>query len=149
MGKKPSNVKYVKHRPPKQIWLRVEYLTTFQVKSTTPFISGIKKVQKLLQQFEKSSLSNRKYQQGDFKKVKYIKIKGMGKAIEKTLSLGLKFQDDMHYKVDIITGTIELLDEFQIEDIDDTSVVTQKKDEVSFRKRNISCVEVRIWLKRE
>lgn len=142
-------MKYIRHKPPTQIWLRVEYLTTFQVKSTTPFISGVKKVQKLLQQFEKSSLSNKKYQQGDYKKVKYVKIKGMGKAIEKTLSLGLKFQDDMHYKVDTITGTIELLDEFQMNDSDDGNVSVEKKDELTFRKRNISCVEVRIWLKRE
>lgn len=72
----------------------------------------------------------------------------MGKAIENTLSIALKFQDELNYKVDILTGSVEVLDEFQIGTNGDDSD-NDYNDETLFKKRMVSYIETRIWLKRE
>lgn len=98
----------------------------------------------MLDKFNKSITSNRKFQGGEYKKVKYITVKGMGKTIETTLGLANKFQNEFNYKVDVLTGTVEVLDEFIPHESNDI-----ESDEPIFQKRNVSYIELRIWLKRE
>lgn len=90
----------------------------------------------MLGKFDKSTSSLAKYQQGDFKRVRHIVVKGMGKTIEKTLGLGNNLIKD-GYKVDVRTGSVEVVDEFEVE------------DDNLFKKRMVSYVELQIWIKRE
>lgn len=145
---KRINGKHIKHSPNTVPLLKIEHETTFLVKSSTPYISALKRIQKILAKFDKSVLPNKKYQNVEYKKVKYITVKGMGKAIENTLSIALKFQDELNYKVDILTGSVEVLDEFQIGTNGDDSD-NDYNDETLFKKRMVSYIETRIWLKRE
>lgn len=148
-GKNPKRIagKHIKHSPNTQIRLKIENETTFLVKSTTPYISALKRIQKILAKFDKSVLPNKKYQNMEYKKVNYITVKGMGKAIENTLSIALKFQDELNYKVDILTGSVDVLDEFNVNAGDDSD--NDYNDDTIFKKRMVSYVESRIWLKRE
>lgn len=148
-GKNPKRIagKHTKHSPNTQIRLKIENETTFLVKSTTPYISALKRIQKILAKFDKSVLPNKKYQNMEYKKVNYITVKGMGKAIENTLSIALKFQDELNYKVDILTGSVDVLDEFNVNAGDDSD--NDYNDDTIFKKRMVSYVESRIWLKRE
>ena len=72
-------------------------------------------------------------------------MKGMCRCIEKTLGGALVFQEQ-HYKVEISTGSVEVVDEFVKErgeaDSDD-------EGEAVFQKRDVSYVEVHIWIKRD
>lgn len=145
---KRVNGKHIKHSPNTLPILKLEHETTFLVKSSTPYISALKRIQKILAKFDKSVLPNRKYQNVEYKKVKYVTVKGMGKAIENTLSIALKFQDERNYKVDILTGSVEVLDEFQVASNDDDSDNDYNDDKI-FKKRMVSYIEARIWLKRE
>lgn len=137
----------IKHSPNSKIGLKTEADTTFLVKSKTPYISAIKRIDKMLEKFDKASLDHKKYQRGEYKKVKYVVVKGMGRAIEKTTSIGLHYMTQKAYKVDIRTGTVEVLDEIK------TALAYSSKDdsdeESLFKKRNASFVEVRVWLKRQ
>lgn len=139
--------KHIKHKPPSKRLLLVEKETTYLVKSRSPFISALKRIQKLLEKFDRSLLPNSKYQNGEFKKVKYVTVKGMGKAIEKTISLGLVFQDELAYKVDTLTGSLDVVDEFQTR-LDEFDSDDDYNTESVYQKRSVSYVEVRIWLKR-
>ncbi|ODV67248.1 hypothetical protein HYPBUDRAFT_6531 [Hyphopichia burtonii NRRL Y-1933] len=145
MALKKENVTHIKHSPNNELQSKINQETTFLVKSSTPYISAIKRIKKILEKFDKTTLPNKKYQRGDYKKVKYILVKGMGKAIEKTLSIGLNYKEDLKYKVDIITGTVEVYDEFQ------PKIDSEDEDEAesSIEKRRVSYVEIRIWLKRD
>lgn len=139
------NGKHIRHSANNSIKPSVEVETTYLVKSSTPFISGVKKINKILDKFNKTiNRTNRKYQGGEYKKVNYITVKGMGKAIPKTLSIACKFQDEMDFKVDILTGSTEVLDEFE----PDESIEGSIEDTV-YKKRKVSYIELRIWLKRE
>lgn len=90
----------------------------------------------MLDKFDKAVSSSSKYQQGDYKSVKHVVVKGMGKTIEKTLGLGNSLIKD-GYKVDVRTGSVEVVDEFEVE------------DDTLFQKRMVSYVELQIWVKRE
>ena len=91
----------------------------------------------------------------------------MGKCLEKTLKLALKFQE-LNYRVDIVTGSIEVIDEFEkLENEEETKMdvdvdvdvdvgkETMQEDDVFddeeriYCKRMVSTVEVRIWLNRD
>ncbi|RLV92012.1 Ribonucleases P/MRP protein subunit POP7 [Spathaspora sp. JA1] len=133
---KRTQGKHIKHTPNIKPRTQTEQISSFLIKSNTPYVSAIKKITKQLENFEK--LTGIKKYQSQFKQVKYITVKGMGKCLEKTLSVGLYFQE--RYKVDILTGTVEVLDEFQQEDEEDDSI---------YKKRLVSSVELRIWLKRD
>ncbi|EGW30717.1 uncharacterized protein SPAPADRAFT_142779 [Spathaspora passalidarum NRRL Y-27907] len=125
--------KHIKHTANIKPRTQTEQISTFLIKSQTPYVSAIKKISKQLSKFEHST-GVKKYSQ--YKQVSYITVKGMGKSIEKTLSVGLYFQE--RYNVDIHTGTVEVLDEFQ-----------QDEDESVYKKRLVSSVELKIWLKKE
>lgn len=135
--------KHIKHSANINLQKNVEKETTFLVKSSTPFVSALKKINKMLDKFNKTvNKSTNKYQGGEFKKVKYIVVKGMGKSIESTLGLAGIFQDQHDYKVDILTGSVEVLDEFVPEE-------NKTLDDIIYKKRMVSSIELRIWLKRE
>lgn len=136
--KKPEK-RLIKHSPNTQIVGVVQRETTFLVKLRTPFVSAIKQITKILQKFDKLRLNHRKYNNGEYKRVRYITVKGAGRAIEKAIAVGAKFAE-MDYKVDYLTGSVEVLDEFKGDDSDDDS---------EFAKRMVSYIEARIWLKRD
>lgn len=138
----------IKHSPNTEIPNKIERETTFLVKSGTPYVSAIKRIDAILEKFDKSSVDHRKFQRGEYKKVKYIRVKGMGRAIDKTSSLALHYMANQGYKVDLYTGTVDVLDE-----VKSASAYKSKdgeSDEESvFQKRQASYVEARIWLKRD
>ncbi|WLF80212.1 hypothetical protein PVL30_003988 [Lodderomyces elongisporus] len=169
-----KNIRHTKHSPVQKLQNETEFNSTILIKSSTPFISALKRIQKQLNKFSKSaatSTSSKKYQNDQYKKLQYIKVRGMGKCLEKTLKLALKFQE-LNYRVDIVTGSIEVIDEFEkLEnedeeedeeeekmdvDVDvDVGKETMQEDDVFddeeriYRKRMVSTVEVRIWLNRD
>lgn len=136
-----QNVQHIKHSPATSNLTKTELETTFLVKSSTPYVAALKRINKILDKFNKVPGANPKYQRGLYKNVKYITVKGMGKAMEKTLSLALAYQA-LKYKVDILTGTVEVLDEFQPQGLD-----SEDEGAAEFRRRATSYVELRIWLK--
>lgn len=73
------------------------------------------------------------------KKSNFIRIIGLGKAIDKALKVGLKLQTQ-GYKLEIITSTKHALDEKQDEASDSTSLQT-----AVLQKRCISCVEIKVF----
>lgn len=142
MGERLQNVTHIKHSANTKIPLKIEETTTILIKSNTPYISALKRIKKTLQRFEQSLLpQNKKYQGGGFKSVKYISVKGLGKAIEKCLSLGLAFQDKIGYKIEVLTGTVEVLDEFKQDGSD-------SEEESEYRKRRTNSIEIRVYLNR-
>lgn len=109
---KRINGKHIKHSPQTKPLTETQFNSTFHVKSSTPFISAVKRINKQLAKFTKLQGTQRKFQNDQYKRVKYITVKGMGKTIEKTLKLAMHFQQ-LGYKVDIITGSVQVLDEFE------------------------------------
>lgn len=145
--------KLIKHSANTNIRLVVEQETTFLMKSSTPFVSALKKINKIMDKFNKTlTKDTNKYQRGEYKKLKYITVKGMGKSIENTLGIANRLQNDYHYKVDILTGTVEVLDEFAKSEESLTTGETNSKGGdplITFQKRKVSTIELRVWLKRE
>lgn len=138
----------IKHRPNTAIATQIEKETTFLVKAQTPYIAAIKRIDRILAKFDVTNIDHKKFQRGQYKSVKYIRVKGMGRAIDKATSIALHYMVKKSYKVDIYTGTVEVVDEVS----GGSEYKTKDGDsdcETTFRKRNTSCVEVKIWLKRE
>lgn len=137
----------IKHNPDTKLRSKTALDTTFLVKSSTPFMSAVKRIDRMLEKFDTVGIQHRKFQLGEYKKVRYLTIKGMGKAINTAMSLALHYQGKKQYKVDVKTGTVEVLDEirqpleYSTKDSDD--------EEATFQKRNASYVDVKIWLKRD
>lgn len=110
--------------------------TTIFVKSTTPYVSALKRINKFLDSVHKQGSS-------------YVAVLGMGKAVEKTLALGCHFQDQKNKKIEVYTKTIEVLDEVITEgqaDIDMESDVEDDDKETQLKKRAVSGVELRIYV---
>ena len=165
---KRINGKHIKHSPQTKPLTETQFNSTFHVKSSTPFISAVKRINKQLAKFTKLQGTQRKFQNDQYKRVKYITVKGMGKTIEKTLKLAMHFQQ-LGYKVDIITGSVQVLDEFEKkvlapagidnedlrmgiegeEEDDDDERNSLTDYETEYKKRMVSSVEARVWLQRE
>lgn len=133
--------RHIRHSPNTELLLTVQQETQFLVKSSTSFIAAVKRITKTLEKFDKDG-THKKYHRGEYKKVKYICVKGMGRAMEKTISIGLWFQNDLNYRVEVKTGGTEVLDEFRHGENEDDD------GETTFQKRMVSYVEVHIHLKR-
>ena len=69
----------------------------------------------------------------------------MGKAIEKTLSLGTHFQSN--YPVEVLTGSVEVLDEFRVNEASDSE--DEDEEKTLYQKRMVSYVELRIRIRRD
>jgi ribonuclease P/MRP protein subunit POP7 len=111
--------KHIKHGPSSNFKYS-DLQTTVHIHKKTPYISAVKRVDKMLRQ-----LSDKQPRRT------YITVLGMGAAIEKTINVGVHFQS-IGCQVDILTKTVEVLDEFEN---DDDSVL---------RKRKVSAIEVRV-----
>ncbi|CAK9441049.1 uncharacterized protein LODBEIA_P49180 [Lodderomyces beijingensis] len=134
--------KHIKHSPNVKLQTETQFASAFYVKSSTPYISAIKKITKQLNKFSKTT-GVKKYNNDQYKKIQYITVKGMGRTIERTLKIAMRFQD-LDYRVDILTGSVQVLDEFEID-----ACAKDGDEEREYRKRMVSSIEARIWLKRE
>ncbi|QEU61169.1 Pop7 [Kluyveromyces lactis] len=107
--------------------------TTIYVKSSSPYISVVKRTNKFL-----SNLHRRKSE--------YITLLGMGKAVFKTLSVAAHFNTMCDYKVDILTKTLDVLDEVFADDgkDEDGNEVSKEDRETKLTRRTLSGVEVHI-----
>lgn len=109
---------------------RKQIKTTIYVKTSTPYISALKRIKKFLRDLPKSGST-------------YVVVLGMGKAIEKTLSFGCHFEQ-LGKKVDVLTKSVELLDEVSLDDEDGDSIKDVDR-ETMLKKRTISGIELRIY----
>ncbi|PVH18518.1 uncharacterized protein CXQ87_001449 [Candidozyma duobushaemuli] len=126
--------KLIKHNPGTKLRNKTALDTTFLVKGSTPYMSAVKRIDKMLEKFDTSG------------KVRYITVKGMGKAINTAVSIALHFQTKKQYKVDVKTGTVEVLDELR--QASEYSTKDSDDEEATFKKRSTSYVDIKIWLKR-
>lgn len=133
--------KHVRHGPVSAIPLHVERESVFLLKTRTPYVLAIKRISKMLEKFD-ATRANRKHSTGDYKRVKYVAVKAMGRAISLAVLVGLFFEHERRLRVEYVTGTVLVLDEFTAED-------SENDEEDEMRKRAVSCLEVRVWLGRE
>ncbi|CCF59247.1 hypothetical protein KAFR_0G02130 [Kazachstania africana CBS 2517] len=110
----------------------IEIKSTIYIKSKTPYISAIKRISKKLQDPKPAN-------------IKYITIMGMGKAVEKTLSIACYFQTKKQRKVEIITTSVDVIDEIATEDNEESPVSTEDL-ETTLKKRTISGLRVKIYV---
>ncbi|KAH3688115.1 hypothetical protein WICPIJ_000886 [Wickerhamomyces pijperi] len=116
--------KIIKHAPSKQ-FKYTDSETILNIQSKTPFISAVKRITKLLKDLPKRQ-----------PKYTYIIVKGSGRALERTLSIGIHFRDVERNKVEIFTKTLEVLDEIDAGDEDEDTVL---------KKRKVPSVELHIY----
>ncbi|CAR23638.1 ribonuclease P/MRP protein subunit POP7 [Lachancea thermotolerans CBS 6340] len=130
--------KLVTKHPSLKLLSHKQIKTTFYLKTQTPYVSALKRINKLMSQLQRHGS-------------KYVTVLGMGKASEKTLAVACYFQEEKGKKVEVLTQSIDVLDEIVksdpvTEDIDEQDDGTQDGDrEVELQKRTISGVEVRIY----
>lgn len=111
-------MKHIKHSSSQFKYSNLQ--TTVHIQRKTPFVSALKRVSKQLSQLSAKQPN-----------VSYITVLGMGAAIEKTMALGVHFQ--AQGKVDVLTKTITVMDEFE------------EDDDSTFKKRVISGVELHVY----
>ncbi|KAK5778696.1 ribonuclease P/MRP protein subunit POP7 PWA37_000028 [Arxiozyma heterogenica] len=131
------DTKLIRKRPTLKTLSHKKIKTTIYIKSTTPYISALKRIKKFLSELQKHG-------------AKYVTLLGMGKAVEKTLALGSYFSQEKGQKVQVMTRTIKVIDE--LKDISETQESvneeeeTDENDEETFlKRRTLSGVEVRIF----
>lgn len=137
-----------KHSPKTTILTQTQRDTTVFISGKTPFVSAIKRIDRILEKFDHlvaPVLHRPKFNNREYKKVKYIVIKGMGKSIQKVISLGLFYQTQKSYTVDIYTGTVPVVDTVTTEEVIETR--EGPEEQTKRQSRDASSVEVRIWLK--
>jgi hypothetical protein len=110
--------KLIKHPSPRLV---SSDKTAVYVSVSTPFVSALKRVTKLLNESNKAG-----------KKSSYVSVFGLGKAMDKALAIGLKFQTTGH-EIQVLTGTVTVTDE-----------IDSEKEEPVLTQRQLSNVEVRI-----
>lgn len=124
---------------------RLQKETTVLVKSSTPFVSAVKRIDRMLEKYDKGSGNSTKYHRGEYKRLRYLTIKGMGAAMQKTVSLALHYETTKGHQIDIYTGTTTVLDSVAVAHIE---CKDDSEDETELRPRPVSYVEVRIHLKK-
>lgn len=125
--------KLIKKHPTVKTLSRNQIKSHIYIKSTTPYVSALKRIKKFLEELNKSS-------------AKCVVILGMGKATEKTLSLGCHFEQQLGKKIDVFTRTVQVLDGITDEDPEEVDNGAQEEDlEITLKKRTLSGVEVRIY----
>ncbi|CAR25889.1 ZYRO0A10450p [Zygosaccharomyces rouxii] len=116
--KKHPTVKSISHK---------QVHSTLYLKSKTPYVSALKRINKFLANVNRTGST-------------YVIVLGMGKAVEKALSLACHFQDQLQKRVEILTKSVDVMDELSNDDDDDPPDV-----DTELRKRTISGVEIRIY----
>lgn len=137
----------VKQSISREIPTQVERETLFLVKTATPFIAAVKRIDSILDKFDRDAVEHKKFHRGNYKKIKYIRIKGLGKAMVKVSSLAAHYIKK-GYKVDVYTGSIEVTDEVHRQ-TEQSTKDDESDTECELKKRNISYMEVKVWLKRD
>lgn len=142
--------KIIKHAPLRP-YIHTELDSTVYVKSNTPFISAIKRIEKMISRFDE--IPNKRgemVRKGNIsKKCNHITVKGMGKSIDKVVNIGLHFKFEEKFTVDIFTKSVGVLDEFVDKEVnkgDDYNSDDDEDEESVLRKRNVGAVEVRIYI---
>ncbi|QLQ81518.1 hypothetical protein HG537_0F02790 [Torulaspora globosa] len=123
--------KVLRKLPSVKVLSRKQIKTTMYVKSNTPYISALKRIKKFLRDLDQNGAS-------------YVVVLGMGKAIEKTLSLGCHFEQQLGKKVEVLTKTVELVDEV-VAECDETDDLRDIDRETCLKKRCVSGVELRVY----
>ncbi|ODQ65568.1 hypothetical protein NADFUDRAFT_50852 [Nadsonia fulvescens var. elongata DSM 6958] len=120
------NGKLIKHPPP-QLGQRPK--DTIQIGSSTPFISGLKRVQKQLKVCTRP----------------FLTVQGLGKSIEKVLALGVKLME-LDHVVEVRTSTLRVVDEFTEIINDECRNDVDNDDTEIMRAREVSKVELRVYV---
>lgn len=124
----------MRKHPPVKILSRKQIKTTIYVKSVTPYVSALKRIKKFLRDLDINASS-------------YVVVLGMGKAVDKVLSLGCYFEQQMGKKVDVLTKSVDVVDEILTNDQEENEDEEPERDidrETTLRKRTVSGVELRI-----
>lgn len=124
----------MRKHPPVKILSRKQIKTTIYVKSVTPYVSALKRIKKFLRDLDLNASS-------------YVVVLGMGKAVDKVLSLGCYFEQQMGKKVDVLTKSVDVVDEILTNDQEENEDEEPQRDvdkETTLRKRTVSGVELRI-----
>lgn len=125
--------KLIRKHPSIKVLSRKQLKTTIYVKSNTPYISALKRIKKFLRDLDKNGAS-------------YVVVLGMAKATEKVLSLGCHFEQQLGKKVDVLTKSVEVIDEVATEENDlEDDPVEDRDRETLLKKRPVSGVELRIY----
>jgi ribonuclease P/MRP protein subunit POP7 len=146
--------KIIKHAPLRP-YVHTELDSTIYVKSTTPFISAVKRIEKMINKFDEIPNKRGKLvRRGNINKdINYILVKGMGKSINKVLNIGLHFKYEEKFNVDIFTKSVGVLDEIVEDDNDNDDNdndgdgdIDDHDDLCSLKKRNVGAIEVKIYI---
>ncbi|WPK23606.1 hypothetical protein PUMCH_000847 [Australozyma saopauloensis] len=118
------------------------------IKSTTPFISALKHIDRSLEKLDpllRRITNPARPSYNEFKDYKYVLVKGMGKCIPKTISIALYYRTKRGYRVDISTGTDQVLDTVETGEVIETREGPEKQ--MKHQKRDASYVVAKIWFK--
>ncbi|VEU24332.1 DEKNAAC105649 [Brettanomyces naardenensis] len=135
----------VKHAPPRA-YSQNEGSHVVYIKSSTPYISALKRIERSLDGFRPLPNRNGSPVAKSGSNIKYIVVKGMGKAIPKVVNLGIHFKYDKQLHVELYTKTIGVLDEFVPKDNENDDDDEEEEDDDVLRKRNVGSVELHIML---
>ncbi len=126
----------VKHAPPRTYHENETQKMVF-VRSSTPFVSAIKRIEKCLEGYRLKPNRRGRLASKHGTREAFVIVKGMGKAIPKVLNIGLHFKYEKNARLDVYTKTIGVIDEFKADAKD-------SNDDDELRKRNVSSIEIRI-----
>lgn len=117
-------LRHIKHPPPKLL-KDVSNKPVIFISPKSHFIAALNRVTKYLDKLQHKRIKGR-----------YVRVMGLGKAIDKTLNIGYSFQSK-GFTVEVHTGTVAVLDE----------VEKDKDSDPTLSQRKVSNVEVRIFPK--
>ncbi|CCE61202.1 hypothetical protein TPHA_0A01180 [Tetrapisispora phaffii CBS 4417] len=138
MADKQKRFRLVKRNPSIKGLSHQKIHSTVYIKSTTPYVSGVKRINKFLENLDKQAAI-------------YVTVLGMGRAVEKTLSMALYFENTKHKRVEVYTRTVDLLDEVideSAEESTSTSDSDSDDDEhkvTTLKNRKITGIELRLY----
>lgn len=139
LTKEQKQAKIIKKHPSLKQSTHNDIKTLIYIKSSTPFVSGIKRVNKFLKNLEKTKKDP---------KLQCITLLGMGKAAEKTMTLGCYFAEEKRKRIEIRTTSIDVIDEIILQGQDGASITPQldeRDKETELKKRSLSGVEIKIY----
>lgn len=129
------NTKKIIKRPTIKTYSHNRIHSTLYIKSSTPYISGLRRLEKWINKLRASS-----------KKDKIILLMGMGKAVEKTLALAYWCQDTVGLDIEITIKSIDVIDSEVTTDKDGDGASDDDDDDTEeiLKKRRTSGVEIKI-----